>query len=145
MATSGTIFIIYCTPEAAVWFSDDVGKRREVHVHYSQKPFHKLRDKLQRLNQDNTNGQKRIVFMHRDYIHTCDLTAIELEAQSDPVLPSLGSDSDESSQDGLRDPVQDHFRGVRVGMESLQRRNREEQISNEGFFFLNAPVAMQRQ
>lgn len=73
--------------------------------------------------------------MHRDYIHTCDLTAIELEAQSDPVLPSLGSDSDESSQDGLRDPVQDHFRGVRVGMESLQRRNREEQISNEGFFF----------
>lgn len=56
MATSGTIFIIYCTPEAAVWFSDDVGKRREVHVHYSQKPFHKLRDKLQRLNQDNANG-----------------------------------------------------------------------------------------
>lgn len=57
------------------------------------------------------------------YIHTCDLTAIELKAQSNAVLPSLGSDSHESSQDGLRDPVQDNFRGVCVGVENLQRRN----------------------
>lgn len=81
--------------------------------------FYKLRDKLQRLNHCNAN-RHNVLCLFRDYIHTCDLTAVELEAQSNAILPSLGSDSDKSSQDGLRDSVQDHFRRVCVGMECLQ-------------------------
>lgn len=133
MATSGAIFIIYCTPEAAVWFRDDVGKRRDRYMFITDRNSSRHgetshRGRIMTLKTGITYRTK-VKYMHEDCIHTCDLTAIELEAQSDAVLPSQGSDPDEPRQDGLWDPVQDDFRGVGVGKESLQRRNRKARIS----------------
>lgn len=56
---------------------------------------------------------RRVVFLTRD------LTAVELEPQRNAVLPRLRSDSYEAGQDRLRDPVEDHLRGISIGMENL--------------------------
>lgn len=58
---------------------------------------------------------------------TCNLAAVELEAQGDAVLPGLRSDPHEANQDGLRDPVEHHLGGVGVGVENLRRRSETEE------------------
>lgn len=66
-------------------------------------------------------------------ILTCYLTAVKFEPQRYPVLPRLGSDSDEAGQDGLRDAVEDHLCCVCISMEDLCRQRKEQ----EGF---NLPI-----
>lgn len=62
---------------------------------------------------------------------TCDLAAVELEAQGNAVLPGLRSDPHEASQDGLRDPVEHHLGGVGVGVENLPGRSETEKKRDE--------------
>ena len=55
---------------------------------------------------------------------TRDLTAVKLEPQRDAVLPRLRSDSYEAGEDRLRDPIENHLRGVCVGVENLYRERK---------------------
>lgn len=50
---------------------------------------------------------------------TRNLTTVKLEPQCNAVLPCLRSDSYEAGQDRLWDPIEDHLRGVNIGMENL--------------------------
>lgn len=71
-------------------------------------------DPLSRESLRNSAGKKSIICLTRD------LTAVELEPQRNAVLPCLRFDPHEAGQDRLWDSIEDHLRGVGVGVENLQ-------------------------
>lgn len=50
---------------------------------------------------------------------TCNLTAVKLEPQRDAVLPRLRPDPYDAGQHRLWDPIENHLRGVGIGVENL--------------------------
>ena len=50
---------------------------------------------------------------------TCNLTAVKLEPQRDAVLPRLRPDPYEAGQHRLWDPIENHLRGVGIGVKNL--------------------------